>query len=173
MARPGVRVGLTDAKTAITGNIMEWMLRRAGVEREVQANVVKRAGAGRELASAIAADEIDAGFVWNAVVYAFRDKIEAVDIPADQRPQRGLESIVDSPSLGKIELDHVRVTIALLGSSGSPDVARAFAEFVASPEGAAVFLQNGFSPADPDRPPLFHAKPSSPDAAPPKTKSST
>ncbi len=160
LARPGVRVGLTESKTAITGNIMEWMLRKAEIEPQVQANVVKRASAGRELAAALVADEIDAGFVWNAVIYAFRDKIEAVDIPAEQRPPRGPESIVDSPALGRIELDHVRVTIALLGSSASPDLARAFAEFVASAEGRAVFLKKGFSPTDPDRPPLSFTKPS-------------
>jgi len=154
LARPGLRIGLTDPKTAITGNIADYMFKKAGVDKGVYANVVKRAPAGRELAKLLAAGELDVAFVWDAVVFANRDAIEAVAIPDAQRPQRGPETVVDSPTMGRIELDHVRVTIAELESSPNPDVARAFAEYVASPEGAAVFLKNGFSPADPGRPPL-------------------
>lgn len=153
LARPGVRVGLTDPNKAITGNIIALMLKKAGVEREVEANVVKRAASGRELASALAAGDLDAAFVWDAVVHAYRDKADGVDIGEDQRPARGSESVLSHPSLGRIELDHVRVTVALLEASRRADRARAFAEFVASPEGAAVFLKNGFSPVDPHRPP--------------------
>ncbi|MDG3006702.1 substrate-binding domain-containing protein [Paludisphaera mucosa] len=153
LARPGVRMGVTNPGTAISGNILALMLRKAGVEREVEANVVKRAAAGRQLAAALVADELDAAFVWNAVVYANREKIEAVDVPAEQRPQEGPESVMAHPSLGRIELDHVRVTIALLDSTAHEESARSFAELVASPEGAAVFLAHGFSPADPRRAP--------------------
>jgi molybdate transport system substrate-binding protein len=161
LARPGLRVGLTDPRTAITGNIADYMLKKADVAEAVYANVVKRASAGRHLAKMLADDELDATFVWDAVVYAFRDKIESVEVRPDQRPRRGPDTVVDAPTLGRIELDHVRVTIAQLESSRHADAARAFAEFVASPEGAAVFTRNGFSPVDPDRPPLTPtAKPS-------------
>jgi len=153
LARPGIRVGLTDPNMAITGNIITLMLKKAGVDREVDANVVKRAANGRDLGAALAAGELDATFVWNAVVHANREKLEAVDIPEDQRPSRGAESMMHHPSLGRIELGHVRVTVALLAASRRADRSRAFAEFVASPEGAAVFRANGFSPVDPGRPP--------------------
>lgn len=153
LGRPGVRVGLTDPDKAITGNIIALMLKKAGVAREVEANVAKRAASGRELGSALAAGELDAAFVWNAVVHANREKVDGVDIPEAQRPARGPESVLAHPTLGRIELDHVRVTVALLDASRRVDRARAFAEFVASPEGAAVFRKNGFSPADPERAP--------------------
>lgn len=154
LAREGIRVGVTSEKTAISASIVATMLKRAGVGDAVRANVIKEVAAGRGLATALAADQIDAGVVWNAVAYASRDKVDAVVIPAELRPERGVDSVIDHPDLGKIELDYVRVTIATLPTSKLPEEARAFAEFVLSPEGRGVFEEQGFAPADPDRPTL-------------------
>lgn len=159
LARPGLRVGLTDAEKTISGNIVALMLRKAGVAREVEANVTTRSAAGRELAAMLAEGRIDAGIVWNAVAFANREKMEAVEVRPEWRPRRGVDAEIDSPTMGRLELDHVRVTIALLGDSPSPDAARGFAEFVASPEGIAVFRKNGFSPPDPSRPSPIVPKP--------------
>lgn len=152
LARPGLKVGLTDRARTISGHIVDVMVRKAGLGDRVEANVVTRAGAGRELAAMLADGKIDAGIVWNAVAFANRDRMEAVAIRPEWRPRRGDDAEVDSPTLGRLELDYVRVTIAQLGTSPNPDAARAFAEYVASPEGVAVFRGNGFSPADPERP---------------------
>jgi molybdate transport system substrate-binding protein len=155
LAKPGIRVGMTDAQSTISSHIVAVMLEKSGLTEAVNANVVLHVPAGRYLVSALADDKIDAGFVWNAVVYGNRDKIEAVDVPTKWRPERGVDSIFDSPTLGKLELDYVRVTLAELASCPTPQAAHAFAEFVASPAGMAVFAKNGFSPADPDRPVLL------------------
>lgn len=157
LARPGVRVGLTDA-TSMSGNIVALMVKKAGIEPQFRANVVKEFPAGRALAGSLIADEIDAGIIWNAVIHIFGDQLDPVAIDERWRPTHGPESVSYSPALGRIELDYVRVTIALLCGTRYPTEARAFAEFVASPEGAAVFRKNGFSPADPNRPALWSAE---------------
>lgn len=155
LGRPGMRVGLTDEEQAISGQITKVMLRRAGVTRQVEANVVKRSMVGRPLGDAVAAGELDAAIVWNVVIFERRDRVDAVDIRPEWRPKRGVDALVESPSMGRIELDYARVNIALLADSKCPREAKAFAQFVASSEGAGVFLHNGFTPADPKRPAIL------------------
>lgn len=154
MARPGVRVGLTQ-RSVMTGNIARLMSEKANVEVAFAANVKGEYAAGRELAEALIADKVDAGVIWNIVIFNNRDKLEAVDIPANIRPQRGVDAEMYSPELGDVELDYVRITVAALASSRHPDEADAFARFVASPAGARVFAAHGYSPADPSRPTLM------------------
>ena len=151
LARPGLRVGLTDANS-ISGQIIAVMLQKAGIASKVEANVVMRTNVGRPLGDALMAGKLDACIVWNVVIFDRRDKLDAVDIRPEWRPKFGVDAIVDSPTLGRLELDYVRVNIATMGYSTAGKNARAFAEFVASPEGMAVFLKNGFSPAEPTRP---------------------
>ena len=154
LARPGLRVGLTDAETSISGHIVTLMLKKAGISRQVEANVVLRAPQGRDLAAALVAGQIDAAIVWNAVVAGSCGQLEAVAIDAKFRPARNVDAIVDSASLGRLELDYVRVTVATLDCSKNPVEARSFANFLASGEGTAVFLKNGLSPPDLNRPTL-------------------
>ena len=154
LARAGLRVGVTDANNSISGHIVTLMLQKAGIAEKAQANVVKRTLHGGDVADALVAGDIDACIVWNAVIFGLRDKVEAVDIKPEWRPKFGVDAVVNSPTMGRLELDYVRVTISTLGYSKLPKEAKTFAEFVASPEGAAVFAKNGFSPADPNRPAL-------------------
>lgn len=154
LARPGLRVGLTDAEQTISGEIMKVMFRRAGIEADVQRNVVVRTLQGRDLCKALIADQCDVGIVWNAVVVGNQDKVESLPIADADRPQRGVDAEVTSPTLGRLELDYVRVTVALLDEAKHADAARRFVAFVRSSEGAAAFAGNGFAPAAPDRPAL-------------------
>ena len=151
LAWPGLRVGLTDANS-ISGQIIAVMLQKAGIASKVEANVVMRTNVGRPLGDALMAGKLDACIVWNVVIFDRRGKLEAVDIRPEWRPKFGVDAVVNSPTLGRLELDYVRVNIATMGYSSAGDDARAFAEFVASPEGMAVFLKSGFSRADPSRP---------------------
>jgi molybdate transport system substrate-binding protein len=154
LARPGLRVGLTDLVNSISGQIITLMLEKAGITQKVKANVVKQTLVGRDIADVLIAGQIDACIVWNVVIFSRQDKIEAVDIRPEWRPKAGVDAVVNSPTLGRLELDYVRVTIATLGHSNAAAEANAFAEFVASPQGKAVFAKNGFSPPDPSRPTL-------------------
>ncbi|MFT3788118.1 MAG: extracellular solute-binding protein [Tepidisphaeraceae bacterium] len=153
-ARTGLRVGLTDSTQTISGEIVRVMFRRAGVADAVEKNVVVKTMQGRDLCKALLAGECDVGIVWNAVVAGDADAVDAIPIEPTFRPQRGVDAEVNSPTLGRLELDYVRVSIALLDASTNDDLARQFVEWTRSPDGAAVFLSNGFSPPAPDRPAL-------------------
>jgi molybdate transport system substrate-binding protein len=154
LARPGLRVGLTDAVQTISGEIMKVMFRRAGIDEGVRANVVVRTAQGRDLCKALIVGQCDVGIVWNAVIVGNSNKVEAIAIDEAFRPQRGVDAEVTSDSLGKLELDYVRVNLALLKDAKHPDNARGFVELVRSVEGSKVFTAYGFSPADPARPSL-------------------
>ena len=52
LARPGIRVGLTDVQAAISAQIVAVMLKKSGLTDAVEANVVLRAPAGRYLVGA-------------------------------------------------------------------------------------------------------------------------
>lgn len=150
-ARPGLRVGLTDTANTISGEIVNVMLTKAGIKDAVMKNVVKRTLQGRDLAAALIAGEVDVGIVWNAVVYTEQHKVDAIEIDPKWRPTGG-EAVVTNAELGRLELDYVRVTIALLDQSKEPRASAAFAAYCASDEGAAVFAKYGFSPPNRDRP---------------------
>jgi molybdate transport system substrate-binding protein len=153
LARPGLRVGVSDAEQTISGEIIKVMLARAKIEDAVRKNVVVRTMQGRDLCKALIAGQCDVGIVWNAVVHGNQDKVDAIPIDAAFRPERGVDAELVSPTLGRLELDHVRVGVALLKEAPNAALARKFVDLVASPEGAAVFAANGFSPADPTRQP--------------------
>jgi molybdate transport system substrate-binding protein len=153
LARPGLRVGVSDAEQTISGEIIKVMLARAKIADDVRKNVVVRTSQGRDLCKALLAGQCDVGIVWNAVVHGNKDKVEAIAIDAASRPERGVDAEIVSPTLGRLELDHVRVGVALLKDAPNAALAKKFVELVNSPEGAAVFAANGFSAADPARQP--------------------
>jgi len=151
LARPDLRVGLTDAEYSTAGRIVALMLRRADLEEAVTRNVKTRTRQGGELANAIALGSLDAGIVWNAVAHLRREKLDAVPIEAEWLPRRGVDAVT-SASFRSMEMDDVRVTIATLTCSRWPEETRRFADFVASPEGQCVFARHGFTPVDGGRP---------------------
>jgi len=119
LARPDLRVGLTDAEYSTAGRIVALMLRRADLEEAVTRNVKTRTRQGGELANAIALGSLDAGIVWNAVAHLRREKLDAVPIEAEWLPRRGVDAVT-SASLRSMEMDDVRVTIVTLTCSRWP-----------------------------------------------------
>jgi len=150
LARPGIRVILSHPVYSTCGWINEVMFKKAGLKEKINANIVSRTKGGGEAATKVGLGTADAAIVWNAVIHLRRDKLDMVDIKKEWRPQRGVDAVT-SATYGKIDMDYVRVTIATLKCSKQPKAAKAFAEFVASPENRKVFKEFGFSPADPSR----------------------
>jgi len=146
LARPGLRLGLTDEMYSTLGHINPVMFQRAGLRKEIEANVVTRTRMGGEVANAVAIGNLDATIVWNAVAWLRRDKLDAVPIEPTLLPQPGVDAVT-TPTFGVIDKSCVKVTIATLKCSRQPEAAAAFADFVNSPRGRAVFAQRGFSPA--------------------------
>jgi molybdate transport system substrate-binding protein len=150
LTREGLRVIVPDPQYAATGLIVARMAEKAGLAKALSANIVTRPRGGGEAANGVALGTADAAICWNAVAHLRLDKLDVVPIEKEFAPKEGVD-IATTPS-GKIELDYIRVNIATLKSSKQPEAARAFAEFVASDEGRAVWERFGFSPVNPSRP---------------------
>jgi molybdate transport system substrate-binding protein len=146
LARPGLRLILTDAMYSTAGHVNTVMFRRAGIEAEVAKNVVAGTRMGGEAANAVVLGTADATIVWNAVAFLRRDKLDAIPIEAAYRPDPGVDATT-SATFGPINLAQIRVTIDVLKSSKQADAARAFAQFAASPRAAEVWRKLGFGPA--------------------------
>ena len=161
LARPGLRLVLTDAERSTVGHLVTRMLKKAGLEEAVEKNVVSRARMGGEAANAVVLGHADASIVWNAVIFLRSDKLEAVAIEPDYQLIPGVD-VVTSPTFGRIDMGVSKVTIDVLKCSRQPAAAREFAEFCASDKAQEVWQRLGFSPLPPgprtladEPPPLF------------------
>jgi len=146
LAAKDIRLGLTDEKYSTLGHINPLMFDKAGLRKEIEANAVTRSRMGGEVANAVAIGQLDAAIVWDAVIHARRDKLDGVPIEPAFLLQPGVDAVTTA-TYGVIDMGRVRVTIATLQCSKQLEAATAFAEFVSSPKGRAVFAAHGFSPA--------------------------
>ena len=146
LAQKGLRLGLTDEQYSTLGHIAPVMFDKAQLRKEIEANVVTRTRMGGEVANAVALGQLDATLVWNAVAFVRRDKLTEVPIEPQFHPQPGVDAVTTA-TFGHIDMAAVRVAISTLQCSKQPEAATAFAEFVNSPRGRAVFAARGYSPA--------------------------
>jgi len=163
LARPGLRLVLTDAKYSTVGHLVARMLKKAGIEDAVEKNVATRTRMGGEAANAVVIGTADAAIVWNAVIFLRADNLDAVPIEPDYQLLPGVD-VVTSATFGRIDMGVSKVTIDVLKGSTRPAAARAFAEFCASDKAQEIWQRQGFLPpppgprtlADTDEPePLF------------------
>jgi len=149
LAKPGLRLGLTDEKYSTLGHINPLMFEKAGMRpAQMVENIVMRSRMGGEVANAVALGNLDATIVWNAVVHLRRDKLDPVPIEPAFLIQPGVDAVTTA-TFGVIDMGCIKVTITTLKCSKQPAAAAAFAEFASSPKARAVFLAEGFSPAPP------------------------
>ncbi len=145
LARPGLRLGLTDPEYSTLGHICPVIFDKVGLRAEIEANVDTNMRMGGQVANAVAVGNLDAAIVWNAVAHLRADKLDTVDIAPPFLPDPDVD-VVTSATFGEVDMSYIKVFIATLESSRHPRAARACAEFIASPEGKAVFARYGFSP---------------------------
>ena len=145
LAQPGIRLGLTHAQYSTLGHINPVMFDKTGLREKIEANVKTRTRSGGEAANAVALGHLDAAIVWNAVIFARRDKLDAVDIAPEHRPDPKVDAVTTA-TFGRIDRSCVGVTVATLACSTMPEATDAFARFVCSPRGRQVFAEHGFSP---------------------------
>ena len=150
LARPGLKIALTDANYSTLGHIYPVMFAKTGKAEQIQANVVTTMRMGGELANAVALGRFDAGLVWNAVAHPRREKLDVVEIVPAHRPDPQVDA-VSTATYGVIDMSSIKVFIATLAGSSQPEEAHKFAEFVASDEGSAVFTELGYSPIEQSR----------------------
>jgi len=146
LARPRLRLGLTDPDYSTLGHINPVMFDKAHLREEIEANVDTRKRMGGDVANSVMLGHLEAAIVWNAVIHARRHELDAIDIEPEYRPHPDVDAVT-SATFGYIDMSCVKVTIATLGCSKKPKAATAFAEFVNSPRGRMVFAAHDFSPS--------------------------
>ena len=165
LARPGLRLILTDSEFSTMGYIVDRMARKTGLSSALAANAVSRTRGSGESANAIAMRNGDASLAWNAVAFLRKDKLDAVPIDPGVRLKPG-EDTISTAKYGQMELDCIRVTAAILRRSEQPARARRFVAFLASAEGGEVWRSFGFAPLPPDRMVRFPVASAGPGSSP-------
>jgi molybdate transport system substrate-binding protein len=139
-------IGVTDRMYSTLGHIFPVMFRKAGLTEELEAKIDTEKRMGGEIAHTIELGHLDAGFVWNAVVAAREDQLDAVDIEREYRPHPDVDAVTTA-TFGYVDMSCVKVTIATLACSKRAKADTAFAEFVNSARGREVFESLAFSPS--------------------------
>ncbi|MEA1944517.1 MAG: molybdate ABC transporter substrate-binding protein [Euryarchaeota archaeon] len=125
LTEPGVKVILGDPKAAAIGKLGNKILEKNGIYESVENNVIARGATVNELMVYVSMKQADASIIWGDLVVN-SEKVEIVAIPVEQ-------------NIIKI------VPIGTLTSSEQKDTAKKFVDFVASPEGKAIFEKHGFT----------------------------
>ncbi|HOX37568.1 MAG TPA: molybdate ABC transporter substrate-binding protein [Candidatus Brocadiia bacterium] len=144
LGNEGVKVVLTDPQYSTVGHINAVMFRKAGAADAIEKNVITRTKGGGEAANAVGIGAADACIAWDAVLFLRSDKLEILDIEPQFRPDPVVDAVT-SATFGPIDMSRAKVTIDTLKCSTQPEKAKAFAEYVASPNGAEVFARFGFT----------------------------
>ncbi|MFC1672257.1 substrate-binding domain-containing protein, partial [Planctomycetota bacterium] len=127
LKKPGIRIGLGDERSCAVGKKTLKILEKNRIEySELEKNVLYKSGTVNELGLAIQLRNVDVVILWDANARHFADYGDVVRIPPTQ----------NMPST---------IPVVLLKSSRLPDEARAFIEFVTSPEGTQVLRNKGYT----------------------------
>ncbi len=125
LARPGLKVALTDPQYSTCGEMVLALLEKKGIEDAVMKNVENRLTKGHSnIGTFLKTQAIDAGILWNGVAHTFRDSLDVVKTPYEYD-------------------EETRVYIMGLSYSKQPELLKQFMEF-ARKRGPAVFAEHGY-----------------------------
>lgn len=125
LARPGLRVGLTDPRYATAGKLTVAAVTELGIAEAFMANVAMEGRSHNDVALGVLHDHLDAGVVWNFIARHYRGQLEAIP------------SGVDFPE--------TRVTLCLLTHAENRSEAEAFMAFADSEQARALFARYGYT----------------------------
>ncbi len=126
MAKPGVKVIIGDEKANAIGKLAVKIFTKNNLWPAVEKNIVAKDATVNEVVTHTAMKQADASIITEDNAINAKD-IELIAIPEAQ-------NIIET------------VPIGALSFSKEPDLARQFVDFVASPEGKAIFEKHGFKP---------------------------
>lgn len=152
LTRADVDLWLTDYQRSTLGRMLRTIFAKAGIDfdqlnRDKKINTHKSGG---HVANMVKTGNGDAAMCWNAVAALRRDGLDVVPIATEYLPIPRVDTVTSAT--GKAwPLTPVRVTIATLKCSESPQASQAFAEFVASARAAEVLKEFGFTISTPKK----------------------
>ena len=129
LAKPGVRLGLMDARYSTCGQMARERLAARGLADSVGANVKVEKRSHQDLAQDVALGALDAVLVWNFCGVLNRERVDTVWL--------------DDP------FPETRVTVCLLKCASQRAAAERFLALCASESGRAVFARHGYAKAQP------------------------
>jgi molybdate transport system substrate-binding protein len=124
LAKPGVKVVLGDPEAAAIGKTSVKIFKENGLKEAVDANTVATAPTVNEVLVYVAMKQCDAAIIWEDNVVGVED-VEAIPIAEEQN-------------------DIKTLPIMVLKSSEKSELAQKFVDFVAGPEGKAIYENHGF-----------------------------
>jgi len=125
LARPGMRVGLGDAKAIAIGRAARSVLDKAKLRKQVEKNVVMSCMNVVELGNAIKLGHLDAAIVWDGTAALYHGYVTTVPIPVKY-------SYTST------------IPVGVLKFSKHPKEATEFMNFLASKEAEPVFQKHGY-----------------------------
>ena len=125
LTRPGVKVGLGDAKACAIGRKSSKIFAKNKIAEE-DVKVEFRSLTVNELGNHVKLGMIDAAIVWDALAAYTADQTEAVAIPP-------AENVIST------------VAVGVLSSSEHPELARKFVDFVTSQTGQEIFRKHHYT----------------------------
>jgi len=125
LARPGLKVALTDPKYSTCGEMVIALLEKKGVKDAVMKNVENRLTKGHStLGNFLKTQTVDAVIIWNGVAHTFGDSLQVVQTPYEYEKD-------------------IRVHIIGFSYTRQPALLDKLIEF-ARDKGPAIFAQHGY-----------------------------
>jgi molybdate transport system substrate-binding protein len=126
LLKPGVRLGLGDARACAIGRKSKGVFEKNGIAwSDVEKNLAYQSLTVNELGMQIQAGSLDAVIVWDAVAVTYAQYGDQVSIPRDQN----IISTVDA---------------GILSFSEQPELARQFIDLARSNRGREIFNRHGY-----------------------------
>ncbi len=129
MASPGIKLALGDPKAMAFGRTSLKIIEKAGLKKEILANVVVYGATVNQLTLYVVKRTVDASIIGRSNAVANQDTLRMIDIPADYF----------TPEI---------VAIAILKTSIEVELAEQFQRFVSSSTGIDYFVKFGFLPLE-------------------------
>ena len=126
LLRADIRPAIGEPDSCAVGHVTRIIYQRAGLWEKLDARKPRDALEVPELGYWVSIGTVDAAIVWQAQARQFDEKCDSVPIPANL-------------------YDPVDISVGLLKFSKHPDLAREFMRSIASPEGQAIFKEEGYA----------------------------
>lgn len=141
LAGPGIRLGIGNKIYSTSGVLVNNMLKKLDYGEAILKNVRTETKGHQQRCTDVVMGSLDAGIVWQAVAYLFRDKLEFIPISKEH-----IDAIT-SATYGRSDLKNVKVTVGITSSAVDRESVRRFYEF-ATTRCRDIFEEYGFRPAE-------------------------
>ena len=126
LAKPGVRIAITRSETTLLGRLAPEIFQKAGLAKEIEANIVTQASDPNNLMTIIIMGGVDAGITWNFYQTSASDKLDFIFLSPDQIT--GIGEMQAAVSTYSIDIK----------------AAKSFIQFLVSEQGQSIFRKYGY-----------------------------